>query len=142
MKSILKGVLALTLVFSMAACDQLGGNKDQLIAKSWELDIKAMTGDEKKDKDDVGSQLVGALSGFLSKAIRFEFKKDGTFNAKSPLLGSSKEQVGKWKIDGSDLVLTVNGEDKKIEIVKLTDSQLVLGGGEKGKEVYLKPKSE
>jgi len=142
MKSILKGILALTLIFSVAACDMLGGNKNQLIAKSWELDLKAMTGDEKKDKDDVGSQLAGMLSGLLSKAIRFEFKSDGTFNAKSPLLGSNKEQVGKWKIDGSNLILTINDKDQKIEIVKLTDTQLVLGGGEKGKEVYLKPKSE
>ncbi|OJJ20779.1 hypothetical protein BKI52_09350 [marine bacterium AO1-C] len=143
MKNILKGVFALSLALTMVACGNLGGgNKSQLIAKSWELDIEAMTGKEKKDKDDVGSQIVGALSGLLSKAIRFEFKSDGTFNANSPLLGSNKEQVGKWKIDGSDLVLTVNDEDKKIEIVKLTNTQLVLGGGEKGKEIYLKPKSE
>lgn len=142
MKNILKGALVLSLALMVTSCGLLGGNKEKLIAKSWELDVKAMTKGETKEKDDLGSQLVNALSGLMSKAIRFEFRSDGSFNANSPLFGSKKEQVGKWRIEGNDLVLTVKDQDKKIPIVKLTSSQLVLGGEEDGKEVYLKPKED
>lgn len=142
MRNLLKGVLVLSLAIAVTSCGLTGGNKDQLIAKSWELDVKAMTASDKKEKDDIGSQIGNLLSGLMSKAIRFEFKSDGSFNAKSPFFGTNKEQIGEWKISGNDLILTVKGEDKTIKIVKLTENQLVLGGNEKGQDFYLKPGSE
>lgn len=146
MKNLVKGFLMLTLVVLMASC----ADKNKLIAKTWVIDLtegKAATATKDKKKKKKKSLLGKALdkgkeftNSLATNLISFEFKSDGTFNGGVPFLNMGGK-AGKWKIEGNTLKLTVSGETKDINIVKLTSKQLVLGADD-GKKTYLMPQEK
>lgn len=140
MKYILKSAIVLSLTLAVVACGGVtGGNKENKIAKSWVLDMKAMSGDSKSGNEEA-DKLAEALSSVFEQAIRFNFKSNGTFTTNSPLFDSSGEsETGKWRISGNDLIMETDGYDKKVTltIVKLTSKKLVFEM--EGNKIHLKP---
>ena len=156
MNHILKGITTMSVIILLASCGQQASNRQKLMAKSWELDMEAMVEHNKDDDKDndvgAGEKLLGKLAMVflkgLAQEVKFDFKSDGSFKAKAPLFSSKEEQLGKWHIEGDDLVLTFDGKSEKFPILKLTSEQLVLEGkgdeedNNKGKDLYLKVSEE
>lgn len=101
-------------------------------------------GGDKDSETDAEDEMLGKLALVfikgLAKEIRFDFKSDGSFRAAAPLFSSKDEQIGTWRVKGNDLILTVDGEDQKLPILKLTSKRLVIGnkGDSESGELHLK----
>ena len=137
MKNLVKGFLMLTLVVLMASC----ADKNNLIAKTWVLDLTEGKSEAKEDgKKGLKDQLKAFGNKLASSAMSLEFKSDGTFEAGIPFLGAGAK-AGKWKIEGNTLKLTAGEKTTDVNIVTLTGNQLVLGT-EGEKNAFFKPKGK
>lgn len=66
------------------------------------------------------------------KEATFDFRADGTTTMKA----GSNSKVGKWKIDGDNLVLIdESGKEEKNKISKLTSDALEIVGDANGKPI-------
>ncbi|WP_045112927.1 hypothetical protein [Microscilla marina] len=135
MKNVLKGLLMFTLVVLMASC----ADKNKLIAKAWVIDLNAGKAEAENKEKSVLDKIGDIGKGLAENLVLFEFKPDGTFRAGGKMIGAD---AGKWKIEGNQVKI-LDGEGKEVSamnIVKLTEEQLVLSKEGEEKKIYLKPK--
>ena len=106
-KKILVLLLVLALALSIVAC---GSSSDSLVG-TWKI-----TGGSYYDDDMLGDDSV---------SITFEYKKNGDFVMTMSLYGMSEKAEGTWKVSGSELTMTVDG-DPLVSNYKVSGKTLTL----------------
>lgn len=97
-------LMALAMIFTLAACGGGGGGKDP--SGTYEL-TKMGSGDMEMTAED-----LAAIAG-MDVGIVLELTKDNKFTLDLGILADMAEEdiSGTWKLDGDSLILSANGED-------------------------------
>ncbi|HAS45356.1 MAG TPA: hypothetical protein DCS93_33035 [Microscillaceae bacterium] len=127
MKNKLNIVLTtLALLFIIQISSQAQYNKKDLIGK-WKISlehiIESLPAAQKAEYDklpDKDKQATILMLQQMLGNLRWEFKEDGSTKVN---LGDGKEQSGTWKMNGKEITLKADGQDKKMTILKLSPTQ-------------------
>lgn len=108
-KQVLTILMALAMIASLAACGGSGGDSgDKSAAGTYKL-ITLNT-----DGMEMSVEEMAALFG-TEIEVTLEMKEDNSFTLDMGFLGEGESVSGTWKMDGSDLILSAEGDNLSVD---------------------------